>query len=195
MNLLVWISVAYLLCGLAILWMMRSFRKQRGEEDLGLIDLLVILLVGPLTVFAVNLWMFLYPPSSDPFQLIYSRLSFSLGKTSGKILDEIRAAQETVGGGYFEEATLGGHLDYMVKQGFAIARSVPIIELTEDQVSESEVVFDEDVAEEGKPDASKLEPEPEEEETITLYFRGIPPSKRGKWQWRLQPLLNPMPAR
>ncbi len=175
---------------------------KRLDRKVSWIEMAIFLLFGPVYILVKSLLDVLYPPSKDPFDLVYTRLSYYEGKSSEQILREINEADETIGWG--AKYKIESLLEVMVAQQHArrkrVSQRKQILDgLRSDQLTacegevESEAVSVVDLSpeqiEQLKQRSKQLigNLEKAEEKRLEdglgeciLYYRGVPLGKRGK---------------
>lgn len=195
-------GILFYLCisfGLAA-FIMRVAKKM--GRDLSKTLLSYIVLFGPIMVVINLILDILYPPSKDPFDLVYVHLSFAEGKDSLQILREIKDTGETIGWG--ASSRIESLLQAMVIMGHARSKVVPqkrqeLDASTSDVywVSENvEVDMSPEFHEKAKQTTAKLEEAERNQNnedlgTVTLYYRGVPPKKGGKKFFCFIPVSRP----
>lgn len=181
-------------------FIMRVAKKM--SRDLSKTLLSYIVLFGPLIVVINLILDILYPPSKDPFDLVYVHLSFSEGKDSLQILREIKDTGETIGWG--ASSRIESLLQAMVIMGHARSKVVPQKRQELDANTSDVYWVSENVEVDGSPElfdklkqhATKLKEAERNQNnedlgTVTLYYRGVPPKKGGRKFFRFTPLSRP----
>lgn len=171
-----------------------AFAMKKNGDKLPFVKLLLLLLLSPVILGVMAVLHWIYPPSGDPFDLVYARLHFYEAKTIARIASEIKEAGQTVGGGWAEEMQVGGVLEAMVSLGFARQEKVVFKERLMATFKDLTEKYSGGGAGELEVDLVGVEQEVSEmdddEFSVTLYLRGNPPTKRGKWQRRFLPRLR-----
>ena len=142
-----------------------------GNEGLTWVDLGLLFIFSPIFLAIMIITHLVNPASGDAFDIIYTKLSYSEGKDKGQLLDEIRRANESIGG--WEKISLSSNLDVMVQRGYARKKINPLhIDMIEavkkSRTSIGVPVSDQDI-EEAYEDVLP---------NFYVYLKGLPPKKR-----------------
>lgn len=97
--------------------LMHDDRATPHKEPSSIALLAIVFLFGPIFLVFFSILGAIRRPSSDPFDIVYSRLDDVHGKTIGLVRGEIALAGQSLGG--IESSSLQGALSRMVALGYA----------------------------------------------------------------------------
>jgi hypothetical protein len=162
-------------------------RKLKIEASLTVFEVILTLLLGPIVVFIHSVFDMIYPPSGNLTDIVYSKLSYSEGKTSNMILGEVWDAGESLG--WSEKRKIVSTLNFMVSMGYARCEKVSIKNLIVKDLSEfnkiasqissgelGNVVVISEILTKNVEDLLE-----DDLSLVPVYFKGIPPRRRKLW--------------
>lgn len=101
---------------------MTAWSAKMAHRKVGFRELFFIFLLGPVIMGLGTVLHWLFASSDEPAQLVYARLNLSQWKTAAQIAAELKAAGQSVNGGWNEERRVAKLLETMAEDGRARRR-------------------------------------------------------------------------
>lgn len=182
-----WQAVAAVYFGFSVTLMFIAIcaKRKLKKTDPTVFEVVVVLLLGPIIVSVYCILDVIHPPSGNFVDIVYNKLSYTQGKISDVILEEIRVAGESLG--WPEESRVISVLDFMTSMGYARCEMVSIRSIIKQSSEFDQAVSripDEVLYKKVKGSINwlvkNIESLPEDDlPFIPVYFKGILPKRRG----------------